>query len=304
MPCLPFRRAGGDHADAFHSPRRPCFFSPPPPRDLSDVCFPIRIPNDDKVFEPGTCMHFVRSAAGQLSLGARQQMNQITSYIDASNVYGSDQLTAQDLRSRELGLLATNEKGMLPHKHEPACKHAALAKGQQCFKAGDVRCNVQPGLMSMHTLWLRHHNRIAKELHRINPRWKHDEKLFQEARRIVIAQQQHISYNEFLPQVLGPDFMDKYSLFAKKSGRYYSYTKECDATIYNEFATAALRFGHSLIDESFQRKGSTHVNLTGHFMDPSLLHGAKPMRKAQVCIAKPSRKSSHRNACLRRSWKG
>ena len=57
-----------------------------------------------------------------------------------------------------------------------------------------------------HTVWVREHNRLAKQLAYLNPHWD-DERLYQEARRIVIAENQHVTYNEWLPQVLGTDYM-------------------------------------------------------------------------------------------------
>lgn len=68
--------------------------------------------------------------------------------------------------------------------------------------SGDGRVNEQIDLALVHTIWLREHNRVAFELSRLNPRWS-DEAIFQETRRIVIAQVQHITYNEFLPIILG-----------------------------------------------------------------------------------------------------
>ncbi len=54
----------------------------------------------------------------------------------------------------------------------------------------------------MHTIWLREHNRIAENLFRIVP-GQTDEFYFQHARRIVIAEMQHIIYNEYLPVIIG-----------------------------------------------------------------------------------------------------
>ena len=62
--------------------------------------------------------------------------------------------------------------------------------------------NEQPGLTAIHTLWMREHNRVATELLRLHPQWS-DEQLFQEARRIVVGEIQHITYNEWLPIILG-----------------------------------------------------------------------------------------------------
>ena len=62
--------------------------------------------------------------------------------------------------------------------------------------------NEQPNLAVLHTVWMRQHNILATQLAQLNPNWS-DEIVFQEARRIVGAQMQHITYNEYLPIVLG-----------------------------------------------------------------------------------------------------
>lgn len=70
------------------------------------------------------------------------------------------------------------------------------------FCVGDVRVNEQPDLVVLHTVWMRQHNRLVGELARLNPSWS-DETLYQEGKRLVGAQMQHITYNEYLPIVLG-----------------------------------------------------------------------------------------------------
>ena len=67
---------------------------------------------------------------------------------------------------------------------------------------GDVRVNEQTGLTILHMLMLREHNRIADILAKLNPSWN-DENIYQEARRILAAKIQMITYNEWLPLIIG-----------------------------------------------------------------------------------------------------
>ena len=98
----------------------------------------------------------------------------------------------------------------------------------------------------MHTLFLREHNRVARHLSTFNPHWS-DETLFQEARRVVTAEWQHIVYNEWLPIVVGEQYMSTFGLLPLTVGFSNNYRTDFDPRITNAFATAAFRIGHTLI---------------------------------------------------------
>ena len=72
-----------------------------------------------------------------------------------------------------------------------------------CFLAGELRANEQLGLLSMHTMFLREHNRIARELAELNTHWDGD-MIYHETRKILGAIMQHITYKHWLPKILGP----------------------------------------------------------------------------------------------------
>jgi len=120
---------------------------------------------------------------------------------------------------------------------------------RRCFKAGDDRVNEHIGLAALHTMWLREHNRIARELGLVNPHWS-DEVLFQEARRVVIAELQHITYNEYLPVVLGQSIVADYGLKAKSFGFYTGYDINTNVGVLNAVGSAALWFFASLMPKT------------------------------------------------------
>ena len=97
------------------------------------------------------------------------------------------------------------------------------------------------------TIFLREHNRLAEELAKLNPSWN-DERLYQEARRILIAQAQHITYNEWLPIVIGRSKMQELGLVPLQQGFSNDYDKNLNPGISNEFVGAAFRFGHSMVN--------------------------------------------------------
>ena len=114
----------------------------------------------------------------------------------------------------------------------------------------------------MHTLFVREHNEIAKELAIVNPHWDF-ERIFQETRKIVGAMIQHITYNEFLPRVLGSSKMTQYDLEPRAFGYYDDYNPQCSNIIFNEFSTAAFRFGHSLIRANLSLMDETDMHTGG-----------------------------------------
>jgi len=117
--------------------------------------------------------------------------------------------------------------------------------------SGDRRANQNPQLTVLQILFLREHNRIATVLSHINPHWD-DETLYQESRRILIAEFQHINYHEWLPIILGTDNMLKYGLLYKTKGFTSDYKENVDPSVINAHAHAAFRYFHSSIQGQFQ----------------------------------------------------
>ena len=77
--------------------------------------------------------------------------------------------------------------------------------------------------------------------------------LFQEARKIVGALIQQITYKEWLPIILDRSQLVRHGLELQSFGQTRSYNPQVDPTIRNVFASAAFRFGHSLIRTSLSQ---------------------------------------------------
>ena len=221
-------------------------------------CFPIDILPQDPFYGPRgvRCLNFVRSMIAPRAdcrIGYADQMNQLTHFIDASQIYGSSQEKCDSLREFAGGrMLVTLIDGrvFLPQSLlEPGC--VGRSKGLPCFASGDSRTNQVMGLTALHILFLRQHNAVVTALAQINPQWS-DETLFQEGRRLIVALVQHVTYNEFLPTILGRQTMQAYGLTPQTTGYSNSYDAQVNPSITNEFSTAAYRMGHSMIQRAMQ----------------------------------------------------
>lgn len=232
---------------------------------------PIPVPTGDPFFDPiGTGLMTINLNRSSYHPGTgndvaypRQQMNQITHFIDASNVYGSDGVRAAALRANDgTGRLLVSAGDLLPFNS--AGLPNAGGTGPEMFLAGDERANEQVGLTAMHTLFVREHNRLAAEIAASNPELTGEE-IYQEARRFVGALMQSITYNEFLPALLG----------ANALGPYLGYRWTVSPAIANEFSTAIFRFGHSALSPILLRLDATgsaipegHLPLRDGFFRP------------------------------------
>ncbi len=249
---------------------------------------PIAVPPGDPIGGPAdTPLAFNRSltdpATGTGPGNPAQDVNSITSYLDLSQVYGSDLATDNALRTMVGGQMKTSPGGLPPLDNGTYFTATQLATinasvggmadagplpQTAMFVTGDSRGNEALDLTSLQVLFLDNHNRIAAALQRENPSWT-DEKLFQEARKLNIAEYQSIVYNEWIPAVLGSNALSPYT----------GYKPGVNATIANEFSTVAFRFGHSLLGPDVIRQGNNGLNvapavsLAADFFDPNILNG-------------------------------
>ena len=201
---------------------------------------------------------FSRNAAapGTGTTNARQQVNTETSFIDAEPVYSADPARLEWLRDGPVnGNLADNAATlMLPGNYLPrrdsrgdastaptmALDGRLTGQPARAMVAGDVRANENIALTATHTLFAREHNRIVSLL----PNSLSQGDKFQIARRVVIAEQQYITYNEFLPAM------------GVALPVYAGYNAGVNPTLSTEFATVGYR-AHSQIHGETELDGTT-----------------------------------------------
>lgn len=248
-------------------------------------CHNIATPFEDRLNHDQRCMVNPRSSASfkkfDCNLGYREQINIWTHWLDLSQTYGNSLKDTINLRLMYGGLLNTSvvknmKRDYLPFHHDDSCD--GMPNIKPCFTAGDGRVNQNIGLLTMQTIWLREHNRVALILAKINPLWS-DEKLYQEAKKLVTGVYQHIIYHEWLPLLIGKQAAKLYGLIPLNQGYFYGYNPKLYSQIANEFSTAAFRFGHTMVRSNFLKVDSLYKHFDNTTLRSSIFNPITAFRR-------------------------
>jgi peroxidase len=217
--------------------------------------FNIPVPLCDPIFDPSCkgnkVLDFQRASATTDVNGIRQQINANTAYIDASFVYGADLTRSQVLRAFDgLGHLATSDGNLMPFNVTGLPNQPGVGNPADFFLGGDVRANENLALATMQTLFVREHNFWADTLHAQDPTLTDDD-LYQRARAIVNAEEQLITYRDFIPILLGPNALTPYA----------GYIDTVDPRVSLAFSTAAFRVGHTFLPPVISRLNKKLVSI-------------------------------------------
>ncbi|XP_071952320.1 dual oxidase 1-like [Antedon mediterranea] len=212
------------------------------------------IPNAPKDFQ----MPFLRTRydmnTGYSPNSPRQQLNEVTPYLDGGLIYGTSKAWADALREFHGGRLSRSHRGNYPHENDiglpmanpppPAEAHNhTLRNAERFFKLGNPRGNENPFLLTFGILLFRYHNYWADYFAARQPGWN-DEKIYNEARKWTIAIYQNIVLYEWLPALLN----------LQETPSYSGYNQHVHPGISHVFQSAAMRFGHTLVPPGVIRR--------------------------------------------------
>lgn len=174
-------------------------------------------------------------------------INSLTSAVDLVSVYGPNKKRSDAIRAFKDGLLLTSGDNLLPLNTKGFPN--APTKGSSFFLAGDHRANENPPLTSLHTIFMREHNVIARQLKKVFPDHD-DETLFQYAKLVNSAQFQKIVFEEYYPAMTG-----------RSLPRYKGFKGHINPTASDVFTAMAFRVGHTMVSNKISRRGPGNVKL-------------------------------------------
>ena len=220
-------------------------------------CLYIPVPENDTIHSGMKCLNFVRSITNNdmkcpdYPIKPAEQINAETASLDLSHIYGASDEILNSQRLFKNGQLAMESRlNSTWPLHNPNTKNACSTDNSQetCYLSGDSRINQSPTLSVMQILFIREHNRIAMELQKLNPHWS-DEILFQEARRINIAQFQNIAYYGWFDFIVNVKNLESLGFYYQPSGSEYAndYNQTLDLSVINEFTAGVFRLLHTTV---------------------------------------------------------
>lgn len=230
-------------------------------KQVNPKCYAVPLPQNDEFYRKHkqTCLNMARAVAApnaHCAVGYAGKLNYATSFLDCSLIYGTSKNLSTELRTGSYGQLKTTQVG--DQAYLPIDKEAECFKPSAdfCFKSGDLRTTLHPGLTLLQTVGMRFHNFCAQRLAKMNKHWS-DDRLFEECRRITIAVFQHITYTEYLPLVLGWKFMYDYGILPPTRGYSYDYNERTNPWTLAEWTAAAFRL-HSSVYGTIALVNSTY----------------------------------------------
>jgi hypothetical protein len=234
----------------------------------------ITIPIDDEIMNPGgvddSRIKYLRtefiSDTGSEEGNAREYPNEVSSWLDGSSIYSSS-LELQDYLRRGDGgrLKVTDVDGwdMVPGRVTEYVESTTGDNPNLQFFVGDSRNLENIGLTSLQVLFVREHNRLADGLSERHSDWN-DEQIFQRVKKLVQAEIQAITFNEYLPSI------------GINLSAYSGYNPSVNPQLSNEyilltaFATGSqMADGWLQFDEGLNESTSGHLDLRDGFWTTS-----------------------------------
>uniref|UniRef100_A0A3B3ZS71 Uncharacterized protein n=1 Tax=Periophthalmus magnuspinnatus TaxID=409849 RepID=A0A3B3ZS71_9GOBI len=221
----------------------------------------IPVPKGDPIFDPSSTgkvlLPYQRTQyaeeTGQSPSNPRIQLNLVSAWIDGSSIYGHSSSWSDSLRSFSGGLLASGSERDMPRLESglrfmwSAPNPSTREHGTNGLYAGtETMLNTNMFTAAEGIIWFRYHNYVASKLHEEHPEWS-DERLFQNARKTVVATFQNIVAYEWLPAYLGDKMLSAYP----------GYQKFVDPGISPEFQVAAIRFGITMAPPGVYMRNKT-----------------------------------------------
>uniref|UniRef100_A0A182U861 Heme peroxidase 1 n=1 Tax=Anopheles melas TaxID=34690 RepID=A0A182U861_9DIPT len=257
-------------------------------------CYPVQIPSGDALYSFFNiqCLNYARALTSPDNPPASQPVqpiNSASSLLDLSFLYGTSDAQSNRLRAFSGGRLqAVRRNGV----EWPVIDPAGCTWSNVCYLVADIRSYQSPMAATVHLLFLREHNRLATQLRLLNAGWS-DEVLFQEARRINIAQYQQIVYYEYLPQILGRSNMLSSRLIFEGTGFVSDFNEFQNPSSVGEFGAVVMPFMQSQLPGgiNFYMDGLTQTlrlsSLTGNLtllesMSSSFFNGLITQSAKQV----------------------